>query len=342
MARVISKTQIKKHVRDNIGQLTKDELLKILTDNGVKIKKSTAKEALMRAIFDNKIELLEIYDSYKDRAFGLYPRDLENLLDIDKKLRLKMVKENLIEVAYTKDERAYGTYLTIPFYSLESLNKLDSKEFEEWKIKNNKKASSKQLMALEKAREKAKENRIKKEQEEIEKRQFIRSKFFREILNNKDDYVILDVETTGLDSDDKIIEISIIDMYGNILLNTYVNTDKEINYSAYEVHGITKEDIKDSPIFQDIIKDIDKAILNKKVLAYNSEFDKRLLRQSGYKNTINDVCLMHEYMRYIDSERWISLSTAMRYEDINIIQDHRSLGDCKCCLELINKIGSEC
>lgn len=340
MTKVISKTQIKKYVRDNIGQLRKDELLKILIDNGIKIKQSTSKEVVIRAIFDNKIELLEIYNSYKDRAFGLYPIDLENLLDIDKKLRLKMVKQDLLEVAYTKDEKAYGTYLTIPFYSLESLNKLDSKVFEEWKMKNNKKASSKQLMALEKAREKSKENRMKREQEENEKKQFFRSKFFREILNNKDDYVILDVETTGLDSDDKIIEISIIDMNGDTLLNTYVNTDKEINYSAYEVHGITKEDIKDSPKFQDIIKDIDKAILNKKVLAYNSEFDVRMLRQNGYKNIINDFCLMHEYMWYVDSERWISLSNAMIYEDINIMQDHRSLGDCKCCLELINKIGS--
>lgn len=340
MARVISKAQIKKHVRDNIWRLRKDDLLKILIDKGIDIKQSAAKETIMKAIFDNKIDLLTIYNSYKNRAFGLYPRDLENLLDIDKKLRLKMVKQNLLDVAYTKDERAYGTYLTIPFYSLESLNKLDSKQFEEWKIKNDKKASSKQLMALEKAREKSKENRIKKEQEEIEKRQLIRSELFREILKNKDDYVILDVETTGLDSDDEIIEISIIDIDGNTLLNTYVDTDKEINYSAYEVHGITKDDIKDSPNFQDIIKDIDKAIFNKKVLAYNSAFDVRLLRQSGYKNTINDICLMHEYMWYIDSERWVSLSNAMRYENINIIQDHRSLGDCKCCLEIINKIGS--
>lgn len=339
MARVISKTQIKKHVRANIEQLRKDELLKILADNEVEIKANTIKEEVIKAIFNNRIDLLEIYDSYKDKAFGLYPTDLENLLDIDKKLRLKMVKQNLIEVAYTKNERAYGTYLTIPFYSLESLNKLDSKQFEEWKIKNNKKASSKQRMALEKAREKSKEIRIKREQEEIEKRQFIRSEIFREILNNKDGYVILDVEATGLDFDDKIIEISIIDMHGNTLLNTYVNTDKEINYSAYEIHGITKEDIKDSPKFEDIIKDIEKAILNKRVLAYNSEFDIRLLRQSGYKNIINDVCLMHKYMWYIDSERWVSLSDAMMYEDINIIQDHRALGDCKCCLELINKIG---
>ena len=47
---------------------------------------------------------------------------------------------------------------------------------------------------------------------------------------------------------------------------------------------------------------------------------------------------MNLYMNYINSDRWIGLQEALDYEGIKIEQNHRALGDCYCCLELIKKI----
>ena len=91
-------------------------------------------------------------------------------------------------------------------------------------------------------------------------------------------------------------------------------------------------------LFEEIKENISSVLDGKKVLIYNSDFDTRMLSQSGYDKKINDICLMNMYMDYVGSERWISLADAMSYEEINNIQDHRAIGDCLCCLELIKKI----
>lgn len=46
----------------------------------------------------------------------------------------------------------------------------------------------------------------------------------RKFLNELNDYVILDTETTGLGENDIIIQIAIIDLHENDLINTYVKS----------------------------------------------------------------------------------------------------------------------
>ena len=71
--------------------------------------------------------------------------------------------------------------------------------------------------------------------------------------------IVLDTETTGLDVDSghKIIEIGCIEIIDrNITDNSfhkYINPQRLIDEKAYEVHGISNEDLKDKPIFDDII-----------------------------------------------------------------------------------------
>ena len=69
--------------------------------------------------------------------------------------------------------------------------------------------------------------------------------------------LILDTETTGLDSDsDRIIEIGIVELKDNVLtqnyFHEYINPEKNISLSAQKIHGISNKDLVNKPTFSKI------------------------------------------------------------------------------------------
>lgn len=100
----------------------------------------------------------------------------------------------------------------------------------------------------------------------------------RTIING--DYVIIDTETTGINETSQILEIAIIDMEGKVLLNTLVNPTSRISSRATEVHGIRKQDLKDSPRWDTVYAQLNEIIGDRKIVTYNAKFDERLINQS--------------------------------------------------------------
>lgn len=102
------------------------------------------------------------------------------------------------------------------------------------------------------------------------------------VPNNKvakvDDYVVLDVETTGLSRDlDKIVEISwiickdgkIIDRYSSL-----VNPEMPIPPAASKVNGITNESVKNAPTYDEIRDTVKSALAGRIVVGHNiARFD---------------------------------------------------------------------
>ena len=164
---------------------------------------------------------------------------------------------------------------------------------------------------------------------------------FEKIWNNKKDYVILDTETTGFGESDRIVEIGITDVDGNVLLDTLVYTDVEISPAASNVNGIYNKDLEGKPTIEELTPQIDEILRDKIVLIYNADFDTRMLVQSGYKKAFKSECLMKHYMNYIYSKRWVKLAVAMERNGINIEQNHRAADDCICCAKLIEKIANK-
>ncbi|MBP3906945.1 MAG: 3'-5' exonuclease [Peptostreptococcaceae bacterium] len=341
---------LEEFVMEKIQYLNKDDLINLYSEED-RPKSSTLKDDLIKDV-KVKFKPIDIYNKYKKWEFGLFPSDLEKILGIDKKIRTKMQKKGFIQVAYTREFRAYGRYLNTPFYYIEPLLKLTKEDVNKFITENIKSPTDKQLDAINKARETNIRNRtcsscgfieshksmiINGICERCDKRKSTLQKFI-DIWENKNDYVILDTETTGLGYSDKIVEIGVIDLDGNELVNTLVNPQMEIPMEASCIHYIWDSDVRDANLFEEIKENISSVLDGKKVLIYNSDFDTRMLSQSGYDKKINDICLMNMYMDYVGSERWISLADAMSYEEINNIQDHRAIGDCLCCLELIKKI----
>lgn len=359
-SKLINKNDMKKFIKKiGVYHLTKDIISSLYKETyGVDAKSTINKDELWKSICQ-KANLIDIYNRFKKYYFGVSTFELEKMLNIDQYQRKKLQKKGILKVAYKNDVKtSFGFYITVPYYSLEHLHTLNKEEFYNIAEKcKKKKATEKQLESLKKARETSIKNRTCTKCGKLvsTKNQLTENKIcfdcsssiyhqnrvkteVKEMFNNKGNYVILDTETTGLDYDDTIIELGVINLDGEVLLNTRIKTNKEIHPEAYRVHGISKEALINAPTFENIKNKLSEILENKILLIYNSDFDTRMLYQSGYKNNIKSNCLMHLYMEYQNYDRWISLSNALEWEGINITQDHSALGDCLCCLELLKSI----
>lgn len=354
--KLIDKKFIKNHVKNHLDYLSKDEILNIYKKYEIgPVKSSLTKYDMVKYIEKSKVDFWSIYQDYKSYAFGISAYELYQLLNIDKKIKDKMLKDNLLTIAYTREVKTqFKKWIDAPYFLLEDLYKIDKDFFEEWKS-SIKPATPKQLAALEKARETAIKNKtcascglVKSSKRDLIDGKCYECfhvdkvrKTYKDIIKNKDQYVILDTETTGLSSDDQIVEIAIIDLDGKELLNTKVFTEISISPEASYVNGIKNSDLVGMPTIRELTPRIQEIFKDKTILIYNADFDVRMLYQSGYEEDINSWCMMYLYMDYASSDRWIGLQRAMQYEGINIIQDHSAYGDCICVLELIKKIANE-
>ena len=94
------------------------------------------------------------------------------------------------------------------------------------------------------------------------------------------DPLFLDTETTGIKNIDEICEIAIIDLAGNVLINSLVKPTKPIPDVATEIHGITNDMVKDAPTFRDLLPQLQELLTGRTVLVYNVEFDEGMIEQS--------------------------------------------------------------
>ena len=93
-----------------------------------------------------------------------------------------------------------------------------------------------------------------------------------------------DLETTGLDiSSDRIIEISILKLFPNgkkISKTWLINPEITIPKESTLIHGITNEQVKNSPKFNDISIEVKNMLVDADLAGYNSnKFDIPLLME---------------------------------------------------------------
>ena len=103
-------------------------------------------------------------------------------------------------------------------------------------------------------------------------------------LNIKNPIVFFDLETTGINIvTDRIVEISILKVHPNGMEESKtvrVNPEMPIPKMASDIHGITDEDIKDSPTFKEVAKILYKFIEGCDLAGFNSNrFDIPLLAE---------------------------------------------------------------
>ncbi|MCK8542057.1 3'-5' exonuclease [Yersinia ruckeri] len=177
----------------------------------------------------------------------------------------------------------------------------------------------------------------------------------------KNNCLILDTETTGLGDDAEIVEITIIDCTGKILLDTLVKPIKTISAAATAIHGITNEMVAAAPTWREIHWQFMVLTNDRTLLIYNALFDTRLIFQTaaanncqflGKKYILEAECVMEAYAEYFGERdrkrnkyKWQRLNNAAKQQGV-VIEGaaHRALSDCKTTLGIIRAMagGAQC
>lgn len=171
----------------------------------------------------------------------------------------------------------------------------------------------------------------------------------RQVVEERE-MLILDTETTGLDAHDEIIQLAIVDMQGNVLLQTLVRPTVPVGTEARAIHGITDEVLAQAPSFAQLHDTIAVLLENRSVLAYHADFDRRLLAQTCAKYGLPPLavaawdCVMERYARFWGERsapgqhKPQSLSHACAQQGIHVHGQHDAVTDCLLTLALIKAI----
>jgi DNA polymerase III epsilon subunit-like protein len=152
--------------------------------------------------------------------------------------------------------------------------------------------------------------------------------------------VYLDTETTGLEAKDEIVEISIVDEDGSILLDKYVRPSQPIPHEATRIHGITDNDVKGAMQWPILWQTVRPLLAGRLIVMYNSDFDTRMMKQSmtRYRRPWNErfdtFDLLKVYAEFRSewdmkrqSYRYFSLEAAGKHSQIALPNAHRATAD---------------
>ena len=164
-------------------------------------------------------------------------------------------------------------------------------------------------------------------------------------------FYVLDTETTGLGKHDEIVQIAIVDQNGETAIDELIKPTIPIPFGASKVHGIYDSDVEDARNFKDIYTELSKLLAGQVVVAYNKDFDQRMLKQSGAKYGLPEIrvnwekCAMRQYAQYKGIKtnwkrgyKWHRLGSAVVQEGLQVIDAHNALGDARMTLALIRKM----
>src|ERR1700730_12729472 len=108
-----------------------------------------------------------------------------------------------------------------------------------------------------------------------------------------------DTETTGLDNDDRIIELAGVEIIDRKetgqYYHQYICPKRQINIEALKIHGITEEFLADKPSFSEIIEPLLDFIKGAQLIIHNAPFDVRFLNSEfqlvgAHVTKVTDYC----------------------------------------------------
>jgi DNA polymerase-3 subunit epsilon len=91
--------------------------------------------------------------------------------------------------------------------------------------------------------------------------------------------IVIDTETTGLDplTGDRLVEIGCIELVNRFptgnTFHRYLNPERDIPETAFNVHGLSSEFLKDKPRFADVADDLVTFLGDAPLVAHNAIFD---------------------------------------------------------------------
>ena len=159
-------------------------------------------------------------------------------------------------------------------------------------------------------------------------------------MASQNEYIVLDIETTGLNpAIDSIIEIAMLKIKRGLIVDefsTLINPGIKIPEMITELTGINNDDILGQPSLAEVMPDILLFIGERQIVAHNASFDSSFLRS-----------YLKEDNRWLDSitlaqiafPKLKSYSLNNICDDLSIINEnpHRAIGDARATAKLFMK-----
>lgn len=161
-----------------------------------------------------------------------------------------------------------------------------------------------------------------------------------------DNIIFLDLETTGLNfKRDRIVEIGLVPLKKNGKRGKrfLVNPGIPIKKRAYMVHGISLDDVKGSPYFEDIKDEVLKTLEGNIIVGFNLlNFDMPFLNYElfriGEKPIFNRVVDLKEVAKALFKEPPNSLYSLAKHLEIKVNKIHRALEDAETTRKIFVKL----
>ena len=160
--------------------------------------------------------------------------------------------------------------------------------------------------------------------------------------------VIIDLESTGLlreDPETEIAQICILDIYGRPLFSMLLKPSQPMSDKVISIHKIRNEQVINQPIFPQIAKIISFILKDKHVVAFNADFDWKLLVHMFKKYEIEQPkvagisCCMDRYSEWCGE--WSTKKNGFKWQRLpNFLgeDNHDAQVDCRNTLKTMQKM----
>jgi len=161
------------------------------------------------------------------------------------------------------------------------------------------------------------------------------------------EYSVFDFETTGISARiEKVIEIGIVKIRNGRIVDTfqsYFNPGRQIPYYITQMTGITNEDVKDAPYFDELFNSINEFFGSSVLVAHNLNFDLSFLRKEcseANKNFPNNpaICTVRLAKILYPQLKSRSLGNLTKSLKIKHREIHRGLGDASATAKVLIKM----
>lgn len=163
------------------------------------------------------------------------------------------------------------------------------------------------------------------------------------LLKSLDNYVAVDLETTGLNpADEEIIEFAAVRVVDGRVADTFsslANPRREISEEITKITGITNEMLATAPDVADVLKDFLAFVGDSVIVGHNVNFDVNFIYDSSERHELgtfsNDfVDTMRISRKCTIGARNHKLDTLLKHYDIVNDNAHRALSDTLCTQQL--------
>lgn len=151
------------------------------------------------------------------------------------------------------------------------------------------------------------------------------------------EYVVFDLETTGLSRTDNILEIGAIKIKNDNIIDTFdqlINPKRPIPTSASHVNHITDDMVSECPTISDVLPQFLDFIGKLPLVAHNAPFDVSFIKRysTSLKNQIFDTVKMSR--KAFPELKSHSLQSLIKDLNIVVTSSHRSLPDAQATAKL--------